>query len=136
MPCIFVAYGDPDCREAVLEFAVNRAAVSGDDLLVHHIRQSQEASDQQIRGEIDSTVERVAPQVTYEVQIDSKEVHTDAGNVSKQKRLTNAILQDPRDFVYVIMGNIERGIIEEITLSSMTEAVLETHEVPVLLVPA
>ena len=40
-----------------------------------------------------------------------------------------------RDYEYVVMGNIEQGLIEEFLLSSMSEAVLDTHKIPVMLVP-
>ena len=136
MACIFVAYGDPDCRQAVLEFALERADAAGDDLVVHHIRQAEELPDETIRSEIDATVQRVAPSVAYDVQIDGRGGQSDAANVSTRKRLLDAVLEDERDFVYVVMGNIERSLIEELSLTSNTKAVLGTHQVPVLLVPA
>lgn len=41
-----------------------------------------------------------------------------------------------RDYEYVVMGNIERGPIEEFFLSDMSEAILDTHTLPVMLVPS
>lgn len=135
MACIFVAYGITDSRISVLEFALERAAAAGDDLLVHHLKESREEPADAIRTEVDEVVQRVAPGVQYEVRIDDHGVYSEDTNVSNQKRLIDAILEDDREYAYVVMGNIERGTIEELTLSSMTEAVLETHDIPVMLVP-
>lgn len=135
MGCVFVAYGEADHRVPVLEFALERAAAAGDELLVHHILEPSDPSADAVREEVASVVDRVAPEVPYDVRIDDRGVYSDASNVSRQKRLIDAILEDGREYAYVVMGNIERGAIEELTLSSMTEAVLETHAIPVMLVP-
>lgn len=135
MACIFVAYGVTESRVPVLEFAVERAMAAGDELLVHHIQESPEDSPDEIREEVAAVIERLAPDVQYEVRIDDHGVYSEDTNVSKQKRLIDAIMEDEREYAYVVMGNIERGTIEELTLSSMTEAVLETHAIPVMLVP-
>lgn len=135
MGTVFVAYGEPDNRETVLAFALERAAAAGDDLLVHHVLETSDDSADQVRAEVAAVVDRVAPEVPYDVRIDDRGVYSDESNVSKQKRLTDAILEDGREYEYVVMGNVERGAIEGLTLASMTEAVLGTHAVPVLLVP-
>lgn len=135
MGTVFVAYGEADSRTPVLEFALERAAAAGDEIFVHHILESTEDSADAVREEVASIVARVAPEVPYNVRIDNRGVSSDASNVSRQKRLTDAILQDDREYAYVVMGNVERGAIEELAMSSMTEAVLDSHEVPVLLVP-
>jgi nucleotide-binding universal stress UspA family protein len=88
-----------------------------------------------LRAEVAEVLERVAPDVTSEVRIDDRGVYSEDTNVSKQKRLIVTILEDKRDFMDVAMGNIERGPLGELTLASVIEAVLETHEIPVLLVP-
>jgi len=70
-----------------------------------------------------------------EVDLNAETDDTEAAAVSKQKRLTDAVLEGDREFEYVVMGEVEHGRIEELMLPSLTEAVLGTHEVPVLLVP-
>ena len=135
MATVFVAYGEPDERTAVLEFALERAAAAGDDLLVHHVIEGDAEDPEAIRTEVAETVERVAPDVAYEVRLDDRGVYSDESNVSTRKRLVDAILEDGREYAYVVMGNVEHGAIEELTLSSTTEAVLDSHAVPVLLVP-
>ncbi|MFB6359969.1 MAG: universal stress protein [Halobacteriales archaeon] len=135
MACIFVAYGATESRVPVLEYAVERAITAGDELLVHHIQESPEDSADAIRKEVGEIIERFAADVQYEVRIDDHGVYSEDTNVSNQKRLVDAILEDDQEYAYVVMGNIERGTIEELTLSSMTEAVLETHDIPVMLVP-
>lgn len=135
MGTLFVAYGEPAERTAVLEFALERASVAGDDLVVHHVIESETAEPDAIREEVAATVERVAPDVAYEVRLDDRGVYSDESNVSTRKRLIDAILEDGAEYDYVVMGNVEHGAIEELTLSSMTEAVIDTHAIPVLLVP-
>lgn len=135
MGTLFVAYGEPDERTAVLEFALERAAAAGDDLLVHHVLESEAEEPDAIREEVATTVERVAPDVAFEVRLDDRGVYSDESNVSTRKRLIDAILADGAEYDYVVMGNVEHGAIEELTLSSVTEAVLDTHAIPVLLVP-
>ena len=135
MATVFVAYGEPEERAAVLEFALERAAAAGDDLVVHHVLESEAEDPEAIRAEVDEAVERLAPDVSYEVRLDARGVESDASNVSTRKRLVDAILEDGRDYAYVVMGNVEHGAIEELALPSTTEAVIDSHAVPVLLVP-
>lgn len=134
MGAIFVAYGgSPEERSAVLEFAAERAAASGDGLFVYHVQEGDE-SDPDLRAEVREMVERVAPDVPLEVDLNVRE-NSESANVSKQKRLVDAIVESGREFEYVVMGEIEHGRIEGFSLPSMTQAVLDTHEIPVLLVP-
>ncbi|MFB6301158.1 MAG: universal stress protein [Halobacteriales archaeon] len=135
MGSIFVAYGGGDHRNAVLEFAVEQASASGYDLFVYHVQDSTTESVQSVREEIEAVVQRTDPHIVYEIEIDTRDEVSDRTNVSRQKRLVDAIHSGDREYEYVVMGDIERGSIEELTHSSMTEAVLETHTVPVLLVP-
>lgn len=134
MGTIFVAYGgSPEQRTGVLEFAAERAAASGDGLFVYHVQEGDE-SDPDLRAEVQEVVERVAPDVPLEVDLNVRE-GSESANVSKQKRLVDAIVESGREFEYVVMGEVERGAIEGVVLPSMTGAVLDTHEIPVLLVP-
>jgi nucleotide-binding universal stress UspA family protein len=134
MGTIFVAYGgEPEERTAVLEFAAERAAASSDGLFVYHVQEGDE-SDRDLRTEVRDVVERVAPGIPLEVDLNVRE-DSESANVSKQKRLTDAIVGGGREFEYVVMGEVEHGAIEGLVLPSMTEAVLDTHAVPVLLVP-
>jgi nucleotide-binding universal stress UspA family protein len=130
MGTIFVAYGEPDHRGRVLAFAADRAAASGDDLLVYHVQETADDDPERIRREVDEAL--AGREVDYRVQVNTHEF-TERSNVSKQKRLVDAALGG--DYEYAVMGNIERGRIEGWTLTSMSKAVLETHGVPVLLVP-
>jgi nucleotide-binding universal stress UspA family protein len=135
MGTIFVAYGgEPEERTTVLTFAAERAAASGDDLFVYHVQETADESAEALRAEIADVVERTAPGVEFEVDLNFQSEFTEDANVSKQKRLTDAVLSGG-EYEYVVMGEVERGAIEGLVLPSMTEAVLETHEVPVLLVP-
>lgn len=134
MGTIFVAYGGSlEERTTVLEFAAERAAASGDGLFVYHVQEGDE-SDPDLRAEVQEVVERVAPGVPLEVDLNVSE-SSESGNVSKQKRLTDAIVEGGREFEYAVMGEVEHGTIEGFVLPSMTKAVLDTHEIPVLLVP-
>jgi nucleotide-binding universal stress UspA family protein len=135
MPTIFVAYGGPEGREEVLAFAAERAAASGDDLYVYHAGESVDEEGDSLRREIDGVVERTAPGIDYEVAIEPRQAESDATNVSTQKRLVDAIFDDDREFAYVVMGNVKHGAIESLTIPSMTEAVLDTHDIPVVLAP-
>jgi nucleotide-binding universal stress UspA family protein len=134
MATIFVAYGG-DGREDVLRFAAERAAASGDDLYVYHARESAGENRDAVEAEIRRLLDAQAPDVPAEIVVESPAEESDRTNVSRQKRLVDAVLADDREFAYVVMGEIEHGPIESITLASMTEAVLEAHEVPVVLVP-
>lgn len=135
MATIFVAYGGPEGREDVLAFAVERAVASGDDLYVYHVQESADEDAAAVREEVDAVIERTAPDVDYEVVVAARVAESDATNVSHQKLLVDAVLESDREFAYVVMGDVEHGAIESITLASMTEAVLEAREVPVVLVP-
>lgn len=135
METIFVAYGEPGHRNTVLEFATEQAAASKYDLLVYHVYENEEESVQQVREEIETIIERIAPGLSFEIEINTRNGTSDLTNVSKQKRLTDAILESDRDYEYIVMGDIERDSLEEFTHASMTKAVLEMHAVPVMLVP-
>ncbi|MDY6818875.1 MAG: universal stress protein [Halobacteriales archaeon] len=135
MSTIFVAYGGGDHRNTVLAFAVEQAAASGYELLVYHVHESTTESVDTVRKEIERVVQRTDPHVVYEIEIDTRDDVSDRTNVSRQKRLTDAIVAGAETYEYVVMGDIDRGSIKELTHASMTQAVLETHEVPVLLVP-
>ncbi|WP_415379220.1 universal stress protein [Halosimplex sp. TS25] len=134
MGTIFVAYGG-DGRESVLEYAAKRAADAGHDLYVYHTKDVADEETREIRAEIESALDRTGLGVPAEVVIESGKGESDNTNVSAQKRLTDAIVGSDREFVYVVMGEVEHGAVESFVLPSMTEAVLETREVPVLLVP-
>jgi nucleotide-binding universal stress UspA family protein len=136
MGTIFVAYGDHGEREQVLAFAAERAAASGDDLFVYHVEEAEEESPDAVREEVADAIERTAPGVDYEVNVAVHGEYSDRSNVSKQKRLLDVLTQSGREFEYAVMGNVERGAVESMVLSSMTEAVLESRSIPVVLVPA
>jgi nucleotide-binding universal stress UspA family protein len=136
MGTIFVAYGGlPEERTAVLEFAAERAAASGDDLFVYHAREVADEPAGDLEAEVRTTVDRVDPDVPVELDLNVETDDAEAADVSKQTRLTDAILGQGRELEYVVMGEVEHGRIEGLVLPSMTEAVLNTHRVPVLLVP-
>lgn len=135
MGTIFVAYGGTGHRNTVLEFAVEQAAASEYDLLVYHIYENEEESVQQVREEIETIIERIALEVSFEIEINTRNENSDLTNVSKQKRLTDAILESDRDYEYIVMGDIKRDSLEGFTHASMTKAVLKMHAIPVMLVP-
>jgi nucleotide-binding universal stress UspA family protein len=135
MGTIFVGYGDHEGREGVLAFAAERAAASGDDLFVYHVEEASDESAAAIRGEVAAGIDRTAPGVEFEVHMAGPEKHSDRENVSKQKRLLDAITDPDREFEYAVMGNVEHGPVESLTIPSATEAVLESRSIPVVLVP-
>lgn len=138
MGTILVAYGKNPHRKTVLEFAIKRAAAANDELSVYHINEPEDDSSHQVRTEIEQTIQQAEPDVEFEVVIEDLETVQDKfeqSNVSKQKQLADTIESSDRDYEYIIMGDIERGPIEEFFLSSMSEAVLDTHALPVMLVP-
>ncbi|WP_459191283.1 universal stress protein [Halosimplex sp. J119] len=134
MGTIFVAYGD-EGRESVLEFAAERAVDGGHGLYVYHTKELADEEAAEVRAEIESVLDRLGVEVPVEIEIETGKGESDQSNVSSQKRLTDAISESGREFVYVVMGDVEHGAVESFVLPSMTEAVLETREVPVLLVP-
>lgn len=135
MGTIFVAYGEPADRSAVLRFAAEQAAAAGHDLLVYHVQEGEDDPVDAVESEARSTVEAIAPDLDMEVRVDGREEVSDATNVSAQKRLVDAILEDVDAYEYVVMGVVERGPVDDLVHASMTEAVLRTHALPVLLVP-
>ena len=80
-------------------------------------------------------IDRTAPEVSHEVHVSGPETYSDRENVSKRKRLLDALTDTNREFVYAVMGNVEHGPVESLTIPSTTEAVLESRSVPVVLVP-
>lgn len=136
MGTIFVAYGGPEGRERVLEFAARRARASDDGLYVYHIPELAGDATDEVRAEIAAVLDRTAPDVTVEIAVDDRDRASDATNVSPTKRLVDAVLDADREFEYVVMGHVDRGTLERLTVPSMTEAVLETRSIPVVLVPA
>ncbi|WP_122091177.1 universal stress protein [Halalkalicoccus subterraneus] len=138
MGTILVAYGKDPHRNTVLEFAVERAAAANDDLFVYHINEPEDNSPDQVRGEIEQVLQQTAPTVEFEIAIEelgTVQEKFEHSKVSKQKQLVDIIESSDRDYEYLVMGNIERGPIEEFFLSSMSEAVLDTYAIPVMLVP-
>jgi alkanesulfonate monooxygenase SsuD/methylene tetrahydromethanopterin reductase-like flavin-dependent oxidoreductase (luciferase family) len=110
MGTIFVAYGGPPGqRTTVLEFAAERAAASGDGLLVYHAREVADEPARDVEAEVRATVDRVDPGVPVEVDLNAETDDTEAAAVSKQKRLTDAVLEGDREFEYVVMGEVEHG---------------------------
>ena len=101
MGTIFVAYGDHDERERVLAFAAERAAASGDDLFVYHVEEAEDESPTAVREEVARVIEQTAPGVSVETHVDVPSNHTDASNVSKQKRLLDAVLKQQLELLDV-----------------------------------
>ncbi|WP_135365246.1 universal stress protein [Halosimplex halophilum] len=131
MGTIFVAYGG-EGRESVLAFAAERARETGEDLYVYHLRELVEETVD-VRGEVEATLDRTAPGVDADVAVES--AADDEAGPSTRQRLAEVAADPDRDWTCVVMGNVERGAVEEFVLPSMTEAVLETRAVPVVLVP-
>lgn len=135
MGAIFVAYGERDRRTDVLEFAVDRAASCGCDLVVYHIQEARSESASEVREEIESVVQGADSFLVYDIEIDRVENRSSETVRSKQELLHRAIFETDRDYEYAVMGQIERGPIEDITHPSMTKAVLDKRSIPVMLVP-
>lgn len=135
MAAIFVAYGERERRTEILEFAVDQATSCGHELVVYHIQEAKSESVPEIREEIETVVQHVDPYLVYDIEIVRFDDQSRKTGRSKQEVLLRAIFETDREFAYVVMGEIERGPIAEITHSSMTKAVLNEHSIPVLLVP-
>lgn len=135
MGTIFVAYGEPDDRDAVLRVAAEQAAAAGHDLLVFHVLEGDDEDADAVEAAARTTALDIAPTVDVEVRVEARERVSDATNVSPQKRLVDAILETPGAWEYVVMGDVERGTVDGLVHASMTEAVIRAHAVPVLLVP-
>jgi nucleotide-binding universal stress UspA family protein len=138
MGTILVAYGKDPHRKTVLKFAVERAAAANDDLFVYHINEPEDTSPDQIQAEIEQTIQQTNSAVEFEIAIEdlgTVQEKFEQSTISKQKQLADMIDSPDRDYEYIVMGNIERGPIEGFFLSSMSEAVLNTHALPVMLVP-
>jgi nucleotide-binding universal stress UspA family protein len=135
MSAIFVAYGERDRRTDVLEFAVDQAMSCGRELVVYHVQEVESESVGEIRAEIESVVQKKDPFLVYDIEIDRLEASSTEAGISKQELLLRAIFESDRDLDYVVMGEIKRGPIEDITHSSMTKPVLDEHSIPVMLVP-
>lgn len=126
---ILVAYGSDDASESALRFAAERAARTGDRLHVLHVQTGDE--DGPVTTE---TIDDVLDGIDVEYVLENLGFETgDAANVSVAKRLIDHVLSD--DYAYVVMGNKSKGALEEMLVGSVTEAVLETHAIPVMLVP-
>ncbi|MFB6077942.1 MAG: universal stress protein [Halarchaeum sp.] len=131
MGTIFVAYGEPGRRDAVLAAAAEQAAASGHRLLVYHVQEGADDDPDAVRADADAALS--GTDIDYEVRVDAKEEFSDDTNVAPTKRLTDVVLDG--DYEYVVMGDVEHDALEQLTHPSMTRAVLELHAVPVLLVP-
>jgi hypothetical protein len=135
MSAIFVAYGERDRRTDVLEFAVDQAMSCGRELVVYHVQEARSESVDEVRSEIESVVQAKDPFLVYDIEIDRLESSSKEAGVSKQELLRDAIFESDREFEYVVMGDVERGPLEDIAHSSMTNPVLDERSIPVLLVP-
>ncbi|MFB6118042.1 universal stress protein [Halosegnis sp.] len=134
MSTLFVAYGEPG-RETVLTVAAERAAAAGDALFVYHVQETPDESADEVRAEIERVLAATAPDVKVDIEIAVRAEHSEDTNVSRQKLVTDALLAEDREFAYAVMGDVERGSVDGFVHASLTEAVLATHAVPVLLVP-
>ena len=135
MGTLFVAYGEPADRDAVLRVAAEQAAAAGHDLLVYHVQEADDDAPEAVEAAARATVDEVAPGVEVTVRVEARGEVSDATNVSPQKRLVDAIGEDPGAYEYVVMGDVDRGAVDELVHASMTEAVLRARALPVLLVP-
>lgn len=136
MGTVFVAYGEPEHRDTVLRFAAKQAANCDHDLFIYHIQESTADSIERIHEEAETVLEETAPQVPFSVHINTPDDTSGLSTPSKSKRLIDAILETDPDYEYVVMGDIERGSLEDLTHDSLTRAILKTHSIPVLLVPS
>lgn len=135
MGTIFVAYGRSENRATVLEVAAEQAAVCDRDLFVYHVQESPDESVQQISDEIETVIQQTAPDITFEVDIETRDGFSERTNISEEKHVLDAIHDRDSDYEFVVMGHRKQGFLDELSHPSMTETVLESHTIPVLLVP-
>lgn len=135
MGTIFVAYGGGEHRNRVLETAVEQASSDDHDVLVYHVMTEQTPAERRVRDEIRSVVQQQVSYVAYDIEIDGGAVDGTGTDVSKETKLVEAIDRPDQAFEYVVMGDVNRGPVEQFTHSSMTRAVLNEATCPVMLVP-
>lgn len=135
MGTIFVAYGGGEHRNRVLETAVEQAAAGNHDVLVYHVMTEQTPDERRVRDEIRNVVQQRDPYVAYDIEIDGGAVDGTGTDDPKETKLLEAIDRSALDFEYVVMGDVNRGPVEQFTHSSMTRAVLNEATCPVMLVP-
>lgn len=135
MGTIFVAYGGGEHRNVVLETATELAASGGHDLLVYHVTEARTTSEPRVRDEIRSVVQQVTRYVAYEIEIDGSATAAADESPSKESKLVDAIHRAEPDLEYVVMGDVDRGPVEQFTQPSTTRAVLDDATYPVMLVP-
>jgi nucleotide-binding universal stress UspA family protein len=129
---VLVAYDGGEPSRRALTFAAERADRAGDHLHVYHVLEGEEDAGK-IRSEVESLLADAAPDVEYEVVVEGREQASDSTNVSLPRRVLDRI--ERYNYAMVVLGNEEHGTLEGLTIPSVTEAVLETRSVPVLLVP-
>ncbi|MDG5778796.1 universal stress protein [Haloarculaceae archaeon H-GB2-1] len=129
---VLVAYDGGVPSRNALAFAAERAGRTGDELHVYHILED-EKDAAAIRADVESLLAETAPDVDAEIVFEERDQPSDSTNVSLAKRLLDRI--DRYNYAMVVLGNEEHSALEELTLPSLTKAVLETRSIPVLLVP-
>lgn len=134
---IVAAYGKSEDTQhqddKVIKTAAQHAEQMGEGLRVVHVANADEA-EQDIHEHIRNVVSSISVDVDVTVDIVRHGGNGDVNNISQRKRLTNT-LGAYDDVTYVVMGDVKRTGIGELTHSSMTEAVLNTHTHKILLVP-
>lgn len=135
MGTLFVSYGGPEHREEVLAFAAKQAAAAEYDLFVYHVQERTDESVEAVRTEIGEVLADTAPSVDAEIGIETRETPSDETNIATRKLVTDALFESDREFEYAVVGDIERGSIGEAMHASLTQAILNYHAIPVMLVP-
>jgi len=125
---LLVAYDDTDAGRRAVEFAADRAALTGESVDVVHAGTEHTAT--QLREELGSIFdERQVPVQFSVIEIGG----SDEKNVSISATLGELI--EDNDYALVVMGNEGRGLFHQLSEGSVTDAVIETGLVPVTLVP-
>lgn len=135
MGTVFVAYGGGEHRNVVLETATELASSGDHDLHVYHYAEDQMTPETRVRDEIRSVVQEVTPYVAYEIEIGGPATEAADESHSKETKLVDAIHRAEHELEYVVMGDVDRGPVEQFTHPSMTRAVLKKTSCPVMLVP-
>jgi nucleotide-binding universal stress UspA family protein len=125
---LLVAYDDTDAARRALEFAIERAARTGESVDVVHV--GSDVSEPEIRRTLEDLAVDRGVVATVEVVPTGG---SDAENVSVPARLA-ALIED-RDYELLVMGNERHGLFYDLLEGSVSEALIERQAIPLLLVP-
>jgi nucleotide-binding universal stress UspA family protein len=125
---LLVAFDETAAARRAAAFAAERAAMTGEFVTVVHIGSGLTEAD--VRAAVETPF--VDRQVTFEVAV-VPAGGSDHDNVSVPTAL-HGLLRD-NEFAMVVLGNERHDLFHGLTEASVSEALVDDQDVPVLLVP-